>query len=150
MEEPIMAPLALSQSSEIPETYGRAVCVQRIRNSLHLGATHEANFGFKSCTSKSMFLVWFSNLKFLQRVCHPWDRNFKFTTLGDFLTTLTRMLGARVEGEFDSNTTRLAYHEMDLRPLARQLRSEFHNNSRPVGNAFEQGAQSCSIGDCEG
>ena len=55
--------------------------VQRIRNSLHLGATRWANFGFKSCTSKLMFLVWFSNLKFLPRACHPGDRNFKFTTL---------------------------------------------------------------------
>src|SRR5882762_9353126 len=55
--------------------------VQRIRNSHHIGATHEANFGFTSCTGKLLFLVWFSNLKFLQRACHPCDRNFKFTTL---------------------------------------------------------------------
>src|SRR5882757_10211019 len=37
--------------------------VQRIRNSQHIGATHEANFGFKSCTSKLLFLVWFSNFE---------------------------------------------------------------------------------------
>src|SRR5260370_27634778 len=35
----------------------------------------------QSCTSKLLFLVWLLNLKFLQRACHPWDRNFKFTTL---------------------------------------------------------------------
>src|SRR5882762_738191 len=62
--------------------------VQRIRNSHHIGATHEANFGFKSCTSKLLFLVWFSNLKFLQRACHPWDRNFKLTTLGSGATPI--------------------------------------------------------------
>jgi hypothetical protein len=28
-----------------------------------------------------MFLVWFSNLKFLPRACHQCDSNFKFTTL---------------------------------------------------------------------
>ena len=56
--------------------------VRRIRNSLHPGATRWANFGFKSCTSKLVFLVWFSNLKFLPRACHQSDRNFKFTTLG--------------------------------------------------------------------
>jgi len=39
---------------------------------------------------------------------------------------------------------------MDLRPLARELRGELHNNARPVGNAFIQGVQSRSIGDCEG
>src|SRR6516165_9305747 len=41
--------------------------VQRIRNSLHIGAADRANFGFKSCTSKLMFLVCFSNLKLLPR-----------------------------------------------------------------------------------
>src|SRR5260370_35051913 len=38
-------------------------------------------FRIQSCTSKLLFLVWLLNLKFLQRACHPWDRNFKFTTL---------------------------------------------------------------------
>ena len=66
--------------------WARLLCcsllVQRIRNSLHLRATRRANFGFISCTSKLMFLVWFSNLKFLPRACYQCDRNFKFTTLG--------------------------------------------------------------------
>ena len=55
--------------------------MQRIRNSQHHGATRGANFGFESCTSKLLFLVWFSNLKFLPRACHQCDRKFKFTTL---------------------------------------------------------------------
>ena len=59
----------------------RRLLVQRIRNSHHTGATHEANFGFESCTSQLLSVVWYLNLKFLHRVCHPWDRNFKFTTL---------------------------------------------------------------------
>ena len=33
-----------------------------------------------------MVLVWFSNLKFLPRACHPCDRNFKSTTLGPLLS----------------------------------------------------------------
>ena len=45
---------------------------------------------------------------------------------------------------------RLAHDEMNLGPLARELRGEFHNNARPAGNAFIQGIQSRSIGDCEG
>ena len=64
--------------------------VQRIRNSLHLGATRRAKFGFTSCTSKSMSLVWFSNLKFLPRACHQSDRSFK-------LTTQQRWRSARIE-----------------------------------------------------
>ena len=56
--------------------------VQRIRNSHHLGATRKGEFRFKSCTSKLLFLAWFSNFKFLLRACHPCDRDFKFTTLG--------------------------------------------------------------------
>jgi hypothetical protein len=39
---------------------------------------------------------------------------------------------------------------MDLRPHARELRGEFLNNARPAGNAFIQGIQSRSVGDCEG
>ena len=68
----------------------------------------------------------------------------------EFLSTLAWPLDARVKGEFDPNPARLAHDEMDLRPLAREFRGEFHNNARPAGNAFIQGIQSRSIGDCEG
>ena len=66
------------------------------------------------------------------------------------MSTLAGTLDARVEGEFDPYPARLARDKMDLRPLARQLRGEFHNNARPTGNAFIQGIQSRSIGNCEG
>ena len=66
------------------------------------------------------------------------------------MSTLALTLDARVKGEFDPNPARLAHDEMDLRPLARELRGEFHNNARPAGNAFIQGIQSRSIGDYEG
>jgi hypothetical protein len=68
----------------------------------------------------------------------------------NFLFTLTWPLDARGEGEFDPNPARLAHDEMDLRPLARELWGEFHNDARPTGNAFMQGIQSRSIGDREG
>jgi len=68
----------------------------------------------------------------------------------EFVSTLARPLDARVEGEFDPNPARLAHHEMDLRPLARELRGEFHNNARPAGNTFVQGIQSRPICHCEG
>jgi hypothetical protein len=47
-------------------------------------------------------------------------------------------------------TRHVAHDEMDLRPLARELRGEFHNNATPTGNAFIKGIQSHSIGDREG
>jgi hypothetical protein len=68
----------------------------------------------------------------------------------EFLSTLAWPLDARVKSEFDPNPARLAHDEMDLRPFARQLRGEFHNNAGPAGNAFIQGIQTSSIGDCEG
>jgi hypothetical protein len=68
----------------------------------------------------------------------------------EFLSTLARPLDARVEGEFDPDPARLAHDEMGLRPLARELRGEFQNNVKPAGNAFVQGIQSRSIGNCEG
>src|SRR5258708_3243518 len=57
---------------------------------------------------------------------------------------------ARLKGELDANAARLAHDEMDLRPLARQLWREFHDNARPAGDAFIQGIQSRSIGDGKG
>ena len=68
----------------------------------------------------------------------------------EFLSTLAWPLDARVEGEFDPNPARLAHDEMDLRPLARELRGELHDNARPIGNALIQGIQSHSIDYCEG
>jgi hypothetical protein len=58
-------------------------------------------------------------------------------------------LDTRVKGKFDPNAAGLQHDEMDLRSLARELWSEFHNHSRPAGNAFVQGIQSRAIGDCE-
>ena len=66
------------------------------------------------------------------------------------MSALAWSLYARVEGEFDPNPARLAHDEMNLRPLARELWGEFHDNARPTGNAFMQGIQSRSIGDREG
>src|SRR5258707_13733355 len=63
---------------------------------------------------------------------------------------LARLLEARVEGEFEPYAARLAHDEMDLRPVARELRGEFHNNAGPAGNAFIYGVQSRSIGNREG
>jgi hypothetical protein len=69
----------------------------------------------------------------------------------EFLSTLAGTLDARrVEGEFDPYPARLVHDKMDLRSLARELRGEFHNNSRPTGSAFVQGIKRRSIGDCEG
>ena len=69
---------------------------------------------------------------------------------GEVLPPLALLLDARIKGEFDPNPARLAHDEMDLWPLARGLRGEFHNNARPGGNAFIQRIQSRSIGNCEG
>src|SRR5882757_9308315 len=52
---PGLAPLSARAGFCGPDTSRgppASTLVQRIRNSHHIGATHEANFGFKSCTSK--------------------------------------------------------------------------------------------------
>jgi len=84
------------------------------------------------------------------RPCDRAEPDGRAVCQAEFLSTLAWPLDARVKGEFDPNPARLAHDEMDLRPLARELRGEFHNNARPAGNAFIQGIQSRSIGDCEG
>ena len=62
---------------------------------------------------------------------------------------LARFLEARVEGEFDPYTAWLPYDEVDLWALARELRSEFHNDARPFGDALIEGIQSGAVGDGE-
>src|SRR5271165_1284839 len=62
---------------------------------------------------------------------------------------LARFLEARVEGEFDPYAAWLAYDEMDLRALARELRSEFHDDAGPFGDALIEGIQSGAVGDGE-
>jgi hypothetical protein len=62
---------------------------------------------------------------------------------------LARILEARVEGEFDPDAAWLAYDEMDLRALARELGSEFNDDAWPFGDALIEGIQSGAVGDGE-
>jgi glutaminase len=63
--------------------------VHRFRSSHHFATSSGANFGIKMCTSKSMILVRFLDLKFLWRACRTSDRNFK--------STRTRMIASSME-----------------------------------------------------